>query len=111
MARIDGGTTWLISLLPCYLNKWRLFRVDLFMRHFSRSANCHFIAKACIALLAHAVALTPAHAAEENLAGEQIYRRMCASCHGPSGEGTIENYKHPLRGERSVAQLTRLISK
>src|SRR5258708_28112 len=111
MARIDVGPTWLTSLLPCYLNKWRLFRVDLFMRHFSRPAKYSFIAKACSALLALAVALTPARAAEESLAGEQIYRRMCASCHGASGEGTIENYKHPLRGERSVAQLARLISK
>src|SRR5258708_10524057 len=110
MARIDVGPTWLTSLLPCYLNKWRLFRVDLFMRHFSRPAKYSFIAKACSALLALAVALTPARAAEESLAGEQIYPRMCASWHGASGEGTIENYKHPLRSERAVAQLARLIS-
>ena len=29
-----------------------------------------------------------------------IYRETCASCHGPKGEGTLEEYPHPLIGER-----------
>jgi hypothetical protein len=43
--------------------------------------------------------------------GEQIYRKQCAACHGANGEGTKDDYPHPLAGERSVAQLTRLIAK
>ncbi len=42
--------------------------------------------------------------------GEQIYRQMCASCHGASGEGTDDHYPRPLIGERSVASLARLIA-
>ncbi|HKB04614.1 MAG TPA: DUF1592 domain-containing protein, partial [Gemmataceae bacterium] len=58
-------------------------------------------------LLALATAL-PGSAAD--LTGEQIYRSMCAACHGPSGEGT-KKYKQPLAGEKSVEQLTKLIAK
>jgi cytochrome c553 len=43
--------------------------------------------------------------------GEQIYRKQCASCHGASGEGTEDNYPNPLVGDRSVAQLARLIAR
>ncbi len=43
--------------------------------------------------------------------GEQIFQKQCASCHGAHGEGTPDDYPHPLAGERSVAQLTRLIAK
>ncbi|TXT22108.1 MAG: cytochrome c [Planctomycetota bacterium] len=43
--------------------------------------------------------------------GEQIYREACASCHGKSGEGTIESYPHSLVGERSVGELSDYISK
>ena len=50
-------------------------------------------------------------AAFEERTGEQIYRRQCASCHGAAGEGTAENYPHPLAGERSVESLARLIAK
>src|SRR5579875_2446902 len=41
--------------------------------------------------------------------GEQIYRRMCASCHGASGEGTDDHYPRPLIGERSLPSLVRYI--
>lgn len=43
--------------------------------------------------------------------GERIYKTQCASCHGKSGEGTLEEYPHPLAGEKSLGQLTRLIAK
>jgi cytochrome c553 len=43
--------------------------------------------------------------------GKAIYRDRCASCHGMSGEGTAESYPRPLAGERSVAQLARLIAR
>ena len=44
-------------------------------------------------------------------AGEAIYREKCASCHGPSGEGTAKEYPHPLAGDRSVPQLSKLIAR
>ncbi len=42
--------------------------------------------------------------------GEQIYQAQCVSCHGASGEGSKE-YAKPLVGNRSTAQLSRLIAK
>jgi hypothetical protein len=48
--------------------------------------------------------------AAEERSGEQIYRQRCASCHGAKGEGS-EEYKRPLTGDRSVAQLARFIAK
>ena len=48
--------------------------------------------------------------AVEERSGEQIYRRQCVSCHGAKGQGSDE-YERPLMGDRSVAQLTRLIAK
>jgi hypothetical protein len=48
--------------------------------------------------------------AAETRTGEQIYRQQCASCHGAKGEGS-EEYKRPLMGDRSVAQLARFIAK
>ena len=41
--------------------------------------------------------------------GEQVYRRQCVRCHGPAGEGTPESPR-ALVGDRSVAQLSRLIA-
>jgi len=56
--------------------------------------------------------LTPCFAfAETSPTGAQIYKDRCASCHGKSGEGTADEYPHPLTGDRSVGQLTRLIAK
>jgi hypothetical protein len=40
--------------------------------------------------------------------GATIYQRKCANCHGPQGEGA-KKYPKPLVGERSVAQLAKLI--
>ena len=48
-------------------------------------------------------------AAADAPAGEVIYRDQCARCHGKSGEGTDDNYPDPLEGDKSVAQLTKLI--
>src|SRR5262249_25837100 len=56
--------------------------------------------------------LVPGEAiAAKDLTGKEIYRQRCASCHGPAGEGTPENYPQPLIGDRSVAQLTRFIAR
>ncbi|MBI4607268.1 MAG: DUF1592 domain-containing protein [Planctomycetes bacterium] len=43
-------------------------------------------------------------------AGEEIYRRTCARCHGPSGEGVKGKRSSPLEGDLSVAQLARFIA-
>jgi len=51
-----------------------------------------------------------AAAAPEARTGEQIYRQQCVSCHGKVGEGS-DDYPHPLAGDKSVEQLTRLIAK
>ncbi len=48
--------------------------------------------------------------AAETRNGEQIYRQQCASCHGAKGEGSDE-YRRPLQGDRSLAQLARFIAK
>ena len=50
-------------------------------------------------------------AAADNRSGDQIYRQMCASCHGAAGEGTPEDYPRALVGDRTVAQLVRFIGK
>ncbi len=47
--------------------------------------------------------------AEKPLTGEQVYKQFCISCHGEGGQGTSKNYPKRLRGDRSVAQLTKLI--
>src|SRR5260370_3807226 len=44
-------------------------------------------------------------------AGEQIFRTRCASCHGKAGEGTKEFFPKPLAGDKSPAQLAKLIAK
>src|SRR4051812_33114008 len=49
--------------------------------------------------------------AADTKTGEQIYRKMCASCHGLKGEGTDEHYPRELTGNRSVAQLAQQIAK
>jgi hypothetical protein len=41
--------------------------------------------------------------------GEHIFRDQCARCHGKSGEGVADGYPDPLAGDKSVAELTKLI--
>jgi cytochrome c553 len=55
------------------------------------------------------LALTAGPAAAQPT-GEQIYQKKCASCHGPTGEGT-KRHKPALAGDKSVAQLAELIAK
>lgn len=42
--------------------------------------------------------------------GEEIYRQLCAGCHGEHGEGVVGGYDNPLVGDKSVAELTALIT-
>jgi mono/diheme cytochrome c family protein len=44
----------------------------------------------------------------DDLTGEQIYKSHCVRCHGPTGAGT-DQVKRALSGDKSIAQLARLI--
>jgi cytochrome c553 len=61
-----------------------------------------------LALVVGAV-LAPSAVAQERT-GAQIYKQMCARCHGAAGEGT-KKYELPLVGDKSVAQLANLIDR
>lgn len=43
--------------------------------------------------------------------GEQIYKKTCVACHGANGEGVKGKYEQALAGDKSVAQLSKLIAK
>ncbi|MFO1044025.1 MAG: DUF1592 domain-containing protein [Planctomycetaceae bacterium] len=47
----------------------------------------------------------------ESPTGEQIYKQLCASCHGASGEGDNKHYPQPLTGDRSILELAEYIDK
>lgn len=49
-------------------------------------------------------------AGAEDRTGEQIYKQMCARCHGKAGEGA-KKYPAPLVGDKSLAQLTAVIDR
>lgn len=57
--------------------------------------------------LSFAVVASPALSAADPT-GEQLYRDHCVRCHGTKGEGT-KKYDMPLVGEKSVAQLAKVI--
>lgn len=44
-------------------------------------------------------------------AGERVYRKQCARCHGAKGEGVHGKYDEALYGTRSVDSLARLIQR
>jgi cytochrome c553 len=50
-------------------------------------------------------------AAEPSRTGEQVYRQMCARCHGGNGQGTQKKYKQPLAGEKSLPDLVKYVAK
>src|SRR5260221_1270242 len=52
--------------------------------------------------------LLPALAAPAEPDGAQIFKLKCAICHGPQGEGS-KKFPRRLEGDRSVAQLTKLV--
>jgi mono/diheme cytochrome c family protein len=59
-----------------------------------------------VAGLTSAAAVPVASAAERD--GQAIYKQECASCHGAAGQGT-KRARQPLVGDRSLAQLARVI--
>ncbi|OWK39123.1 DUF1592 domain-containing protein [Fimbriiglobus ruber] len=72
---------------------------------FLRYAFARYAASVLVMLV-----LTGLAGAADGKAGEQIYRKQCLNCHGPAGEGS-KDYPHVLAGDRSVAQLAKLIAK
>ena len=50
-------------------------------------------------------------AQEAPLAGDAIYSKHCASCHGKTGEGVADKCDEPLHGERSLDSLSRYIDR
>ncbi len=60
-----------------------------------------------VALLAFAAAAPSA--AADGPTGELIYKKQCARCHGPQGEGT-KKHPQPLVGEKSPGQLAKVIA-
>ncbi|HMF12428.1 MAG TPA: c-type cytochrome [Gemmataceae bacterium] len=64
-----------------------------------------------LALLAASSTLAAGTVRAADPTGEQIFKQRCASCHGASGEGTEDEYPHPLAGERTVEQLAKFIAK
>ena len=41
--------------------------------------------------------------------GRVIYGKQCAECHGTQGEGVADEYDEPLTGDRSIADLAKII--
>jgi hypothetical protein len=50
-------------------------------------------------------------AEDDGPTGETIYKTLCASCHGASGQGDNDHYPQPLTGDRSVRELADYIDK
>ena len=49
--------------------------------------------------------------AEPNKQGREIFRQLCAKCHGRNGEGVKGKYDDALRGDWPIEKLTRYIDK
>ncbi|MBI1310566.1 DUF1592 domain-containing protein [bacterium] len=53
------------------------------------------------------------HAAEPDAGtaerGKAIYQKLCADCHGASGQGVKDYFPDPLTGDRSLVELTKVI--
>ncbi len=49
-------------------------------------------------------------AADAAPTGQQIYKTLCAECHGANGQGVADEYEDPLTGGRSLAELTKYIN-
>lgn len=62
-----------------------------------------------LVVAATAVFASPAAAADPP-AGEAIYTKQCAKCHGPAGQGT-KKAPAPLAGDKSVGQLAEVVRK
>jgi cytochrome c553 len=79
--------------------------------HDSFPIRQHRLSVVTLILASAGILASSSIAAGPDQTGEQIYRRKCASCHGPTGEGTDDPYPRALVGDRSVPALARLIAK
>ena len=67
-------------------------------------------------IFAVAVALTVVSACSNSRSeaagrsGREIYRAHCARCHGGNGQGVPKVHKKPLTGNKSIAELTKVIA-
>ena len=61
------------------------------------------------ALLVIGNCFTASALADELSQGREIYQQKCAMCHGPSGEGVADKYDEMLHGQRSLAELIKVI--
>ena len=64
----------------------------------------------CAVMLMSAGSIAQVDAGESNPTGKQVYAKQCVRCHGAGGAGT-DDCKRALAGDKSVAQLARLIAK
>ena len=58
-----------------------------------------------VSTLAYAFLCLTSSVSAEPLSGEQLYRKLCAECHGAKGEGVKDEYKEPLIGDWSLGRL------
>src|SRR5438876_10954241 len=66
---------------------------------------------ACLALLSLLSSQQGVRGAEQNKKGREIFRQLCAKCHGQNGEGVKGKYDDALRGDWAIEKLTRYIDK
>jgi len=64
-----------------------------------------------LTLILLALTWSPLPAATPPGKGAEIYRQMCAKCHGRNGQGVRGKYEDALRGDRSLEKLTRYIDR
>ena len=67
-------------------------------------------ARTVFSTLAALAVLTSIAVGDESHRGEDIFKSLCIKCHGAHGEGT-KQHRDPLVGDRSMAELAKLIEK
>eukprot|EP00913_Durusdinium_trenchii_P008873 g8339.t1 len=64
---------------------------------------------ACLAAIFVGMLAVGSEAAPNGRTGREIYRKQCARCHGGNGQGVVKVNEKPLTGNRSLAELTKVI--
>jgi hypothetical protein len=85
--------------------------VDQRSLQFPEEATVSRLGLLIVAFVVAAASVCGQPAQAEGPTGEQIYRKLCANCHGATGEGDNQHYPQPLIGDRSVLELTQYIDK
>lgn len=71
------------------------------------NACSHRVVAVCLTVVGALLPGSRLLAAESD--GKALYRQMCASCHGPEGQGVAGEYDEALYGERPLSELIRII--